>query len=227
MNAKRAEPGRGRTRSDAHRTRQRILSAAVDVIVEQGTSAPLKDIAGAAEVSVATVHRHFPDRTILLRHVALDRLARITAEAENALTEEPDAFRALVRYMHRAIDLKISLVMPKLVTRLQSDPEVTTAHQASAEAVNTLVDAAHQEGSLRSDVAPGDIGLLITRMAHPLPGPIPPEVNRSLSHRHLELVLDGLLGVFASDGGLPGPKMTFRDLAALDDSRRNGWSPVS
>lgn len=227
MKAKRSEPGRGRTRADAHRTRQRILNAAVEVLVEQGINAPLKDIAGAAEVSVATVHRHFPDRTILLRHVALDRLSRITAEAETALAEEPDAFRALVRYMHRAIDLRVSLIMPKLVPRLMSDSEVTTAHQASAEAVNMLVDAAQQEGSLRSDVAPGDIGLLIARMAHPLPGPFPPEINRSLSHRHLELVLDGLLGVFANDGSLPGPKMTLRDLAALNDSRRNGWSPVS
>jgi hypothetical protein len=38
--------------------------------------------------------------------------------------------------------------------------------------------------SLRPEVASGDIGMLLVRLTRPLPGPIPPEVNRRLAHRH-------------------------------------------
>src|SRR6266545_1454661 len=39
---------------------------------------------------------------------------RLLTAARAALAEEPDAYRALARYLHRALDLRIAAVMPVL-----------------------------------------------------------------------------------------------------------------
>ena len=61
------------------------------------------------------------------------------------------------------------------------------------------MQAAHDEKSLRQDIGSGDISLLVIRVARPLPPPIDPEVNNRLSHRHAELILDGLVQFIAAD----------------------------
>src|SRR5437660_7832920 len=101
-------------RADARRNREQLLAAARDVFVEQGAGAPLDEIARRAGVGIATLYRHFPDRTALMRAVALDLLDRVAAEAEKALAEERDPFEALARYMHAALEQRISAVIPAL-----------------------------------------------------------------------------------------------------------------
>jgi AcrR family transcriptional regulator len=211
-----------RLRADAVRNRERLLAAAREVIVERGPEAPLEDIARRAGVGIATLYRRFPDRPTLLHEVALDLLGRSASEAASALAAEPDAFAALARYLHRALDLGISAVMPALVGELRIDEELQAARRASAEAVEAIVAAARAEGSLRGDVASGDVGVLLVRLSRPLPGPFPPEVNRSLAHRHLDLVLDGLRSRSAPEAPLAGPAMTLDDLAAMPGS---AWPP--
>lgn len=203
-----------RTRADALRNREQILRATVDLIVEQGPNAPLEMIARRAKVGIATLYRHFPDRMVLLRQVALDLLRQAAAEAQAALAEEPDAFTALARYMHDSIDLRIGAVMPVLAERIPMDEELMSARSASRESLDALVAAAHEQESLRPDVASGDISLLIIRLTPPLPGAISPEDNHRLSHRHLELLLDGLLRFLAVDS-LPGPAIAFDELASM------------
>ncbi|MBE1536318.1 TetR/AcrR family transcriptional regulator [Actinomadura algeriensis] len=57
------------TRSTVPRdhVRARILDAAASVLAEHGERAGMTDIARAAGVTAATLHRHFPDREALLR----------------------------------------------------------------------------------------------------------------------------------------------------------------
>jgi len=135
--------------------------------------------------------------------------------ASAARAEEPDAFGALARYLHRALDLRVSAAMPVLVGELQMDEELLAARRASAGPLDQIIRTARAEGSLRPDVASGDVGLLLVRLARPLPGPFPPAVNHRLAHRHLDLLLDGLRSPAASGAPLPGPAMTFEDLAAM------------
>lgn len=208
---------RRRMRADALRNRERLLDAARDAVIEHGADAPLDDIARRAGVGIGTLYRRFPDRPTLLRQVALDLLRRSAHEGGAALATEPDAFGALARYMHRALDLRISAAMPVLVGQLQmeEDDELVAARQASVGPLNEIIARAHADGTLRPDVASGDIGLLLVRLTHPLPGPFPPEVAHSLAHRHLDLLLAGLRSASAAGGSLPGPAMTFEDLRAL------------
>jgi AcrR family transcriptional regulator len=206
-----------RMRADARRNRERLLAAARDAFIEQGAGAPLDDIARRAGVGIATLYRRFPDRPALWHQVALDLLSRSADEGRTALAEEPDAFEALARYMHRALDLRIAAVMPVLVGQLQldQDEQLLAARRASTEALNQIIATAHDDASLRADVASGDIGLLLVRLTRPLPGPFPATVNHRLAHRHLDLVLDGLRSSTAPRRSLPEPAMTFEDLAAM------------
>jgi len=203
-----------RTRADAVRNREQILRAAVDLMVEQGPTVALEMIARRAGVGIATLYRHFPDRMVLLRQVTLDVLTQSAAAAKAALEEEPDAFTALARYLHDAIDLRIGMVMPMLAERVSMDDELVTARDASQNAMAAVVQAAHDEGSLRPDVGSGDIGLLMIRMTPPLPVAISPADNHQLSHRHLELVLDGLLRFLAVDT-LPGRPLGLEELGEI------------
>src|SRR5881227_1235599 len=117
-------------RADARRNREQLMAAARDVFVEQRPDAPLDEIARRAGVGIATLYRRFPDRAALLRAVALDVLARAAHEAGTAEAEEADPFAALARYMHRALDLRISAVMPALLGHISfEDEEVRVARQ--------------------------------------------------------------------------------------------------
>ena len=201
-------------RADARRNREQLLAAARDVFVEHGADAPLDEVARRAGVGIATLYRRFPDRESLMRGLALDILGRAAHEARAALADEPDPFRALARYMHRALDLRISAVMPALLGRISfDDAEVSQARQESVEPVLRMIEAAQAAGSLRRDVAFGDIGPLLVRLSRPLPGDFPRELDNGLAHRHLDLVLAGLrAGAESATTPLGGPRVTLEQL---------------
>ena len=198
-------------RADAARNRRQILRAAADLIVESGPTTPMENIARRAEVGIATLYRHFPDRSVLLREVALDILRTSEEQARAALAAGPDAFTALARFMHDAIDLRIGSVMSQLADRIPMDDELMEARKLCREANEALSIAAHREGSLRLDVTAADISMLIMRFTPTQPGAIPAADTDALRHRHLEFVVDGLLR-FLKHEQLPGPVMSFDHL---------------
>jgi AcrR family transcriptional regulator len=199
-------------RADARRNRDQLLAAARDMFVENGLDAPLDDIARRAGVGIATLYRRFPDRSALQRAVAIDVLRRIGNEAAAALDEEPDAFSALARYMHRALDARVAAVMPALGPSMTplDDTEFLAARDAAVEPVEQMIARAQADGTLRRDVTFGDIGLLLIRLSRPLPSAFPPEIERDLAHRHLDLLLAGLR--VPPDSPLSGPALTLDDL---------------
>ena len=203
-------------RADARNNRRRLIEAARDVLIERGPAAPLEEIARRAGTGIATLYRHFPDRRALIRDVILDALQRTNDEARQAATQEPDPFRALARYMHRAIDVRTAAVIPALLAEAPfDDEEIRQARQTGAAELEALTGAAHQAGTLRGDVTSGDIGLLIVRLSRPLPGGFSAETNTSLSHRHLDLLIDGLRATARQPAQLGGPALTLTDLRQL------------
>jgi AcrR family transcriptional regulator len=201
-----------RLRADARRNRDQILLAARDVFIERGPGAALDEVARRAGVGNATLYRRFSDRRSLLRAVVVDVFRRVGDEARLALAEEPDAFEALARYMHRALDLRIGAVMPGLIGLVDPDDEVKAVRSNLAEAARELVDQAHAAGTLRHDVAEGDIGTMLIRLSRPLPTALPPDLDRALAHRHLDVLLDGLRVPRYVQRTLSGPALTFEDL---------------
>jgi AcrR family transcriptional regulator len=204
-------------RADARRNHQQILVAARDLFVERGPSAPLEDIARRAGVGIGTLYRRFSDRDTLMRAVVLDALVETVEIAERAGREESTAMDALVRYMHAALDLRVSAVIPALLDVLDLDDAVLLpARDRGAASVQRLVDAAHAEGSLSDQVTFADVGMMLVRLSRPLPGPLSDELNAQLGHRHLDLLVAGL-----RDGSTPaaleGPELTREDLNRLAD----------
>ena len=205
-------------RADASRNRQQVLAAAREVFVELGADAPLDDVARRASVGIATLYRRFPDRVTLQRAVGLDVLAQAAEVASCAEVEESDAWRALGRYMHGALDLRISAVMPSLLGSISfDDDEFVAAREAATAPVLRIIAAGQAAGQLRADIDFGDVGLLLVRLSRPLPGPFPRELDLQVAHRHLDLFLSALR---PSSAELPGPALSLPELQQLGASAR-------
>jgi hypothetical protein len=121
--------------------------------------------------------------------------------------------------MHRALNLRIGLVMPMLANQIPSEAaEMLRARDEASSPLQKMIDGAQAEGSLRADVAFADIGLLIIRLARPLPGSFPRTLDDRLAHRHLDLLLDGLRAFRDQPvAQLPGSALTLADLRAMFD----------
>lgn len=191
--------------------------AARDGFVEQGVDVPLEEIAHRAGVGIATLYRRFPDRAALIRAVALHVLVQVTAEARAVLAEESDSFRALARYLHKSLDLRVAAVMPVLdgKVNIEDDHEFKQARDELASLFEAIVGAAWRSGQLRTDVGLGDLGLMVIRLARPLPGAFPRQFDDAVAHRQLDIMLDGLRAEH-SHGTAPG--------LSLDDVRNRPTS---
>jgi AcrR family transcriptional regulator len=213
-------------RADAKQNRARILTAARDVFVELGAGAPLEEISRRAGTGIATLYRRFPDRHALMRAVIIEALEQTAEEARLAAEEEPSAFRALARYMHRVLDIRVAAVIPALLEEVSmDDDEIRAVSDPGVKLIHGLIDAAKQEGTLRPDVTFGDIGTLTVRLSRPLPGAFTRAVNDQLGHRHLDLLINGLHATPDTDTPIPGPAMTFEDLQGMRSSTTPAKSP--
>lgn len=205
--------GGGRSpRADGRRNREALLAKAAELIAERGPAVPLDEIARAAGVGNATLYRHFPDRTVLLRAVATQVIGLSAQAAEQALAEEPDSYRALARYLREAVGVRVAWVMPAIAAAIgRDDDELETLRARSIIAITALIDNAQRDGVIRSDVSFGDIGLLLIRLSRPLPPGHDRAVQGAVAQRHLAILLGGL-GPAA--GPLPGVGLTLADLRA-------------
>ncbi|WP_371653227.1 MULTISPECIES: TetR/AcrR family transcriptional regulator [unclassified Streptomyces] len=207
-----AEPRRApRPRADALRNRERIIAAAREMFVEEGAMVPLDEIARRAGIGNATLYRHFKDRAELITSVVLAVMERVSAAAETATAEEPDAFAALRRFVFEAADERIGALCPMLSEGFDKDlPELNASRERLDEAVRDLMARARRSGQLRDDVDVGDLMVALTQLTRPLPGTACPNMDRFV-HRHLQLFLDGLMAPARS--GLPGTAATLQDLS--------------
>ena len=197
-------------RADARRNLEQLLAAARDLVAEKGAGVALDEVAQRAGVGIATLYRRFPDRTALLRGVVLDALTQTRLAAERAAEEHDDAFEALAAYLRAALELRVSAVIPQVLDVLDlEEPELAAAREASARATEALVDAAHASGELPPDVTFIDVGMMLVRIARPLPGPMTEQLKHDLARRHLELFIRGLRG---GTGELAGPELSRTDL---------------
>ena len=108
----------GAREASAQRTREALIAAAAQLFVEQGVQAPIRDIAGRAEVGLGTVYRHFPSRAELIVAVYRHQIDECAALAVD-LANSPEPSRALSQW----IDAFAEFLVTKhgLGVALQSD----------------------------------------------------------------------------------------------------------
>ncbi|GAA4482419.1 TetR/AcrR family transcriptional regulator [Rhodococcus olei] len=99
------------------RTRRAILDAAVDVL-SKNPSAPLSEIAAAAEVGRSTLHRYYPERGDLVTALGEHALDKLDAALVRARPSEGPADLALRRMSHECFEIGPTLAL------VYGDPQV-------------------------------------------------------------------------------------------------------
>lgn len=140
-------------RADARRNYETLLAAAKDVFAEDGTDAPLDDIARRAGLGNATLYRHFPTRRELLVAVYAGEVADLCAYAEKLRDRDPaDALFEWLRSFVEHVVNKRDLAMVETGSDL-----VDSWHTAMTSAAGALLRKAQDSGTVRPDVAVNDL----------------------------------------------------------------------
>jgi AcrR family transcriptional regulator len=90
-------------RADAQRNRARILAAAEAVFARRGSGVGVDEVAAEAGVGVGTLYRHFPTKEALIEAILIDRLRRLTVDAQAHL-DTPDPGKALFEFLHDLVE---------------------------------------------------------------------------------------------------------------------------
>lgn len=178
-------------RTDARTNRERILTVAEEVFGRGGDSASTEEVARLAGVGIATVFRHFPTKTALLRAVLIGRLNRLRDQAA-ALLDAADPGAAFFEFFGTVVADgagKLAITNALVDAGGDNDPRVIEAGRELHAGVGALLDRAQQAGAVRTDVAlPEVYALLIgTTRAAAYAG-----LDAELRAKTLAIVFDGL-----------------------------------
>jgi AcrR family transcriptional regulator len=150
-------------RADAARNRARILEAAETVLATEGLSAPIDEIAQAADVGIGTVYRHFPTKEALFDAIVVNRVQRLVDEAE-ARADDPDPGNAFFETF--SLWVEHGTKHKALVEALADDGFDVVAATAEIKqhlrlAVDVLLVRAQGVGAVRDDVRIDDVMSLL------------------------------------------------------------------
>ena len=173
-------------RADARRNRDALVAAARALFAEDGTSAPLEDVAERAGVGIGTLYRHFPTRQALLEAVYVDEVEAM-ARAANELSALPP-WDALSQWLHQYVGFAATKRALNEAL-METDPNsnaLLTCRTAIVGAGTTLVERAQHAGVVRNDTTFLDIVRMVGAIA------MVPTEDPEQKNRLLELALDGL-----------------------------------
>ena len=173
-------------RADARRNYDALVAAARAAFAEDGTGAPLEDVAERAGVGIGTLYRHFPTRVALLEAVYVDEVEAM-ARAADDLSELP-SWDALSQWLHQYVGFaatKRALNEALLEAAPESDA-LLACRTALANAGTALVERAQRDGVIRADTNFLDVGRMVGGIA------MIPTADPEQKQRLLSLALDGL-----------------------------------
>lgn len=176
-------------RADKQRNLDALLEAAKAVFATSGVDAPVREIAARAEVGLATVYRHFPERSALVAAV-FRREVDACAAAAPVLARQHGPEEALARWLHRYADFVAA--KRGLAAALHSgDPAFkalpTYFREHLEPAIRSLLEAAINAGRVRNDVEPYELLWAVANLCIPV-ADVGPHHNR----RMVDLLIDGL-----------------------------------
>ena len=199
-----AASAKGRSvRADAQRSLDALLEAAKVVFSASGVDAPVREIAARAGVGIATMYRHFPQRSDLVAAV-FRREVDACAAAAPALAREHEPGEALARWLRRYT----TFIATKrgLAAALHSGDQAFDAlpgyfRQHLEPALQSLLDAAVAAGEIRDDVEPYELLRAVGNLSAATGGE-----GGSHSRRMVDLLIDGLRFGAPGAGRPPTPR---------------------
>jgi len=173
-------------RADARLNYDKLVATARAVFAEDGTSAPLEDVAQRAGVGIGTLYRHFPTRQALLEAVYVDEVEAMARSAEE-LSELPP-WDALSQWLHRYVGFAATKrALNEALLEAAPDSDVLLVCRTAITGAGTaLVERAQQAGVIRADTNFMDVGRMVAGIA------MVPTADPEQQERLLELALDGL-----------------------------------
>jgi len=179
-------------RRDGAANRERVLLAAEQVFGAKGAAASTEEIARQAEVSIATVFRHFPTKQDLIEATAVRHLDKLAAEARR-LSDDADpgkAFASLMRTLVSTGATKMTLM--DLLPPHGDDGDglsqpVTTAADGFRDALGLALGRAQAVGAARPDTTVAEVSVLLRALAH-----VSTSDEGEAFDRAVGVVLDGL-----------------------------------
>jgi AcrR family transcriptional regulator len=156
-------------RSDARANRARVLAAAVECFTEDGMDTQMMDIARCAGVGIGTVYRHFPSKDALVAALATDCLNGLLAKASVSL-EDPDAWHGLTEFVWYATERQATDRIAAEAATAELRGEAARCGGQLFDVLVALVLRAQEQGSVRSDIAAGDVVLMLKRTGMSLRG---------------------------------------------------------
>jgi AcrR family transcriptional regulator len=173
-------------RADARRNYEKLVAAARALFTEEGTSAPLEDVAKRAGVGIGTLYRHFPTRQALLEAVYVGEVEAM-AQAADKLSELPP-WEALSQWLHQYVGVAATKrALNEALLEAAPDSDVLlSCRTAIAGAGTALVERAQRAGVVRADTNFMDVGRMVAGIA------MVPTADPGQKERMLELALDGL-----------------------------------
>ncbi|WP_326733731.1 TetR/AcrR family transcriptional regulator [Streptomyces sp. NBC_01022] len=177
-------------RADARRNRERLLEVARDAFTATDGKAPLDAIAREAGVGIGTLYRHFPTREALVEAIYAAELDAVVTSAPALLsTLPPEA--ALRAWMDRyaAFFAAKRGISDTLRAGWAAGTIATPAtRERLTAAIAVILDAGAQAGSLRADVEPDEVTMMLLGVFLSTTAGNSPE----LTGRLLDLVVDAL-----------------------------------
>jgi AcrR family transcriptional regulator len=171
-------------RADARLNDDKLVTAARALFAEDGTSAPLEDVAERAGVGIGTLYRHFPTRQALLEAVYVDEVEAI-ARAAADLSELPP-WDALSQWLHQYVGFAATKrALNEALVEAAPDSDVLLSCR-TAIAGAALIERAQRAGVVRADTNFLDVVRMVAGIA------MVPTTDPEQKTRLLELALDGL-----------------------------------
>jgi AcrR family transcriptional regulator len=149
-------------RSDAQRNRDRIVASARALFASDGVDASVEEITCRAGVGMGTLYRHFPTKEELIDAVLEDAYGDLVALAESSLAE-PDGWGGLRTFLEGSLEMQArNRGLKAIVVSTDHGRERAAAMRGRlAPLLERLVRRGQEEGSLRGDVTPEDVWLLL------------------------------------------------------------------
>jgi len=164
-----------------------LLAAARAAFAGSAAPVSLEAVARAAGVGIGTLYRHFPTREALVEAVYGAELDDVTASADALLAELPPsvALRAWLNRYAEFVATKRGMVDTLRAGWASGTIATPTTRERITGALGAFLSAGAESGSLRADVDPGDVTLMVLGALLAMPTP-------EQADRLFDLVLDAL-----------------------------------